>query len=132
MRSLQYDVEFRARARRTQGWGLGLPALASLLWVWFAALLLAPYTLESTNGDGEECEPRLFAQWGTANEGGRRTTCESERDWPELLGILGLSVPVAVVGTALYTGGSVSHRMSEHAAEVARLLEAEEAVRGRS
>ncbi|GGW25323.1 hypothetical protein [Streptomyces xantholiticus] len=45
----------------------------------------------------------------------------------ELLGVLGLSVPVAVVGTALYTSGSVSHRISEHAAEISRLSQSEDA-----
>lgn len=41
--------------------------------------------------------------------------CAAERDWPEALAVLGLSVPVALVGTALFTTGSVSRRMSGHA-----------------
>ncbi|QIP83816.1 hypothetical protein GLX30_06745 [Streptomyces sp. Tu 2975] len=125
MRSLQYDMAFRARAKRTQTWGFALLSVAALLWVWFGVLLLLPYTLDSKYGEGRECESRLLTEWGTANEGGEDATCESERDWPELLGVLGLSVPVAVVGTALYTSGSVGNRLSEHAAEVARLMDAE-------
>ncbi|MEU0082989.1 hypothetical protein [Streptomyces sp. NPDC006274] len=123
MRSLQYDMAFRARARRTQTWGFALLSAAAMLWVWFGALLLLPYTVERPYSDERECESRLLTDRGTANEGGD-DTCASERDWPELLAVLGLSVPVAVVGTALWTSGSVSHRLSEHAAEIARLSQA--------
>jgi hypothetical protein len=42
MRSLQYDMAFRARAKRTQTWGFGLLSVAALLWVWFGVLLLLP------------------------------------------------------------------------------------------
>ncbi|MDG9683003.1 hypothetical protein QC334_09660 [Streptomyces sp. DH18] len=35
-----------------------------------------------------------------------------ERDWPEALAVLGLSLPVSLVGTALFTTGQVSRRMS--------------------
>lgn len=106
--------------------------------MWFGVLLLLPYTLDGKYGkygkygEGKECESRLLTEWGTANEGGEDATCESERDWPELLGVLGLSVPVAVVGTALYTSGSVGYRLSEHAAEVARLMEAERPAKGKA
>ncbi|MBX9422017.1 MULTISPECIES: hypothetical protein [Streptomyces] len=47
--------------------------------------------------------------------------CVESRDWPALLALLGGSLPFAVVGGALYTSGAVSHRMSEHLAEVTRL-----------
>jgi hypothetical protein len=124
MRSLTYDIEFRERAKRAQSWGFGLLSVAALLWVWFAVLLLMPYEIEGKYGD-TECEARLFTDQSTANRGVRNgSKCTAERDWPELLGVIGLSVPVSVVGAALYTGGSVSNRMSEHAAEVARLNEA--------
>lgn len=126
MRALRYDLAFRARARRTQTWGFALLSAAALLWVWFGVLLLLPYTLERAYGEDRKCESRLLTDRGTADKGGD-DTCESERDWPELLGVLGLSVPVAVVGTALYISGSVSHRLSEHAAEVARLSQAQDA-----
>lgn len=120
-------MAFRARAKRTQTWGFGLLSVAALLWVWFGALLLFPYTLESGYGEERECESRLLTERGTANEGGEDMTCESERDWPELLAILGLSVPVAVVGTSLWTSGGNSHRMSEHVAEMARLSQSQDA-----
>ncbi|GAA2623370.1 hypothetical protein GCM10010307_08690 [Streptomyces vastus] len=42
-------------------------------------------------------------------------SCQNEHDWPEALAVLGLSVPVSVVGVALFTNGSVSLRISAHA-----------------
>ncbi|MGW3623109.1 hypothetical protein [Streptomyces sp. NPDC000880] len=123
MRSLTYDIQFRERAKRAQSWGFGLFSVAALLWVWFGVLLLTPYDVGYKSG----CEARLFTDRSTANEGAfsGSNTCTAERDWPELLGVLGLSVPVSVVGAVLYTSGSVSNRMSEHAAEIARLGEAD-------
>ncbi len=41
--------------------------------------------------------------------------CAAERDRPEAPAVLGVSIPVALVGTALVTTGSVSRRMSAHA-----------------
>ncbi|MFC9391984.1 hypothetical protein ACFTWS_02325 [Streptomyces sp. NPDC057027] len=117
MRSLPYDMDFRARARRTRAWGLGLLAVAVLLWIWLAVLLFTPY---ETDTYGRECTSR-FTSENLHNSGSR---CVNERDWPELLAVLGASVPVAVIGGVLYTSGSVSHRMAEHLAEVTRLNEA--------
>lgn len=122
MRSLMYDIDFRARAKRTRAWGFGLLSLAALLWVWFGVLLLTPYDA----GYRSNCEARLFTDRSTANEGAYagENRCTAERDWPELLGVLGLSVPVSVVGAVLFTSGSVGNRMAEHLAEVTRLTEA--------
>lgn len=75
--------------------------------------MFLPYTLDGKYGEGRECESRLLTEWGTANEGGEDATCESERDWPELLGVLSLSVPVAVGGNALWASGSAGNRLSE-------------------
>ncbi|MER8230932.1 hypothetical protein ACIRQY_00205 [Streptomyces sp. NPDC101490] len=112
MRSLPYDNAFRARARRTQGWGLGLLAVAALGWVWLAVLLLTPYGPE----DGGSPCPALLTSSFAHDE-----SCVEERDWPLLLGLAGGTLPFAVVGAVLWTTGSVSHRMSEHLAEVTRL-----------
>ncbi len=123
MRSLPYDIDFRRRAKNVQGWGVGLLAVASVLWVWSGVLLLTPYSVG--DDDDRDCEARLFTEYSTANEGSRNgSTCAAERDWPELLGVIGLSVPVSVVGAVLFTSGSVSNRMAEHLAEVTRLNEA--------
>lgn len=119
MRSLPYDINFRSRARRTQGWGVGLLALAGLMWIWLAVLIFAPYELEEGYGS-DECESR----WSSEYLHKSSSRCVNERDWPELLTVLGGSVPLAVVGAVLYTSGSVSHRMAEHLAEVTRLNEA--------
>ncbi|MFE0648344.1 hypothetical protein ACFVZH_07125 [Streptomyces sp. NPDC059534] len=111
MRSLALDNEFRARARRTQGWGVGLLAVAGLLWVWFGVLLLTPYE----PADGSNTCPTLLT-----SEYLHDKACEEARDWPELVGVIGASVPLAVIGAVLFTSGSVSHRMAEHLAEAPR------------
>ncbi|MEV5969485.1 hypothetical protein [Streptomyces sp. NPDC051921] len=118
MRSREYDLDFRAKARRTSAWGVGLLTVAALFWTWCALLLLTPYQVED-RPDGRstrECESRLSTEYGTANEGLQRGDwCQDERDWPEALLILGLSVPAAVAGTVLFTIGTLSGRMSAHA-----------------
>ncbi|MFF8606065.1 hypothetical protein ACF06X_09020 [Streptomyces sp. NPDC015346] len=117
MRSLAYDIDFRARARRTQGWGLGLLAVSGLLWIWFAVLLFMPYKAGESS---RECTSRFTSESLHNSD----SSCVAERDWPELMALLGVSVPFAVVGAVLHTSGSVSHRMAEHLAEVTRLNEA--------
>ncbi|MET8938386.1 hypothetical protein [Streptomyces rubiginosohelvolus] len=116
MRSREYDLEFRDQAARIRTWGIGLLVLAGLLWGWCAYLLTTEYTIETRTGFEKECAARLFTDRGTANEGVYAGDyCADERDWPEALVVLGLSIPVALVGTALFTTGSVSRRMSGHA-----------------
>jgi hypothetical protein len=117
MRSREYDLDFRDRSGLIRGWGIGLLALAGLLWAWCAVLVLTPYEVERKPDDQypRECESRLFTDRGTANDGLQRYDyCGNERDWPEALAVLGLSVPVSVVGVALFTTGAVSRRMSAH------------------
>ncbi|MGQ4729887.1 MULTISPECIES: hypothetical protein [Streptomyces] len=116
MRSRDYDLEFRERAARIRDWGTILLVVAGLLWGWCAVLLMTEYEVETRGGSTRECAARLFTEGGTANEGVYAGDyCAAERDWPEALAVLGLSVPVALVGTALFTTGSVSRRMSGHA-----------------
>ncbi|MFB8379431.1 hypothetical protein [Streptomyces rubiginosohelvolus] len=116
MRSRDYDLEFREQAARIRTWGVGLLVLAGLLWGWCAYLLMTEYTIETRTGFEKECAARLFTDRGTANEGVYAGDyCADERDWPEALVVLGLSIPVSLVGTALVTTGSVSRRMSGHA-----------------
>ncbi|MFC8260746.1 hypothetical protein ACFUNF_24825 [Streptomyces sp. NPDC057291] len=101
-----------------RAWGIGLLAVAALQWTWCALLLLTPYEVDEKPGDRypAECESRLLTERGTANNGLQRGDwCQDERDWPEALAVLGLSVPVSVAGVALFTSGSVSRRMSAHA-----------------
>ncbi|MEV1053336.1 hypothetical protein [Streptomyces sp. NPDC049887] len=118
MRSREYDLDFRDRAARIRAWGIGLLAVAALQWAWCALLLLTPYTVDEEPDDQHpaRCESRLLTEDGTANGGLRRGyRCQNERDWPEALAVLGLSVPVSVAGVGLFTSGSVSRRMSAHA-----------------
>ncbi|MGW7268423.1 hypothetical protein [Streptomyces sp. NPDC054842] len=117
MRSREYDLDFRDRCGRIRAWGIGLLALAGLLWAWCAVLVLTPYEVDRKPDDRSplECESRLFTDRGTANDGLRAYDyCQNERDWPEALAVLGLSVPVSVVGVGLFTAGTVSRRMSAH------------------
>ncbi|MFH9263884.1 hypothetical protein ACH4KN_06410 [Streptomyces sp. NPDC017546] len=115
MRSREYDLEFRERSTRIRDAGAGLLVLSALLWGWCAILLLTDYEVETRNGHTDECAARLFTEGGTANEGAwRGDWCADERDWPEALAVLGLSLPVSLVGTALFTTGQVSRRMSGH------------------
>ncbi|MEV0008495.1 hypothetical protein [Streptomyces sp. NPDC047973] len=117
MRSREFDLDFRHRAGKTRNWGLALLALATLLWAWCAVLILLPYEVDRKPDDQypAECESRLFTDRGTANEGrGQGVYCADERDWPEALAVLGLSLPVSLAGVALFTVGTVSRRMSGH------------------
>ncbi|MGW6144522.1 hypothetical protein ACWFRM_39400 [Streptomyces sp. NPDC055144] len=117
-RSREYDLDFRDRASRIRAWGVGLLALAALLWTWCAVLLFLPYQVDEESGDRypSECEARLLTERGTANEGLQNGDwCQDERDWPEALAVLGLSMPVSAAGVALFTSGSLSRRMSAHA-----------------
>ncbi|WP_406865120.1 hypothetical protein ABZO31_33580 [Streptomyces sp. HUAS MG47] len=117
MRSRDYDLDFRDRARRIRAWGIGLLALAALLWTWCLLLLLTPYEVDRKPDDRhpEACESRLFTERGTANDGlYRHDWCQNERDWPEALAVLGLSLPATAAGVALFTIGTVTRAMSAH------------------
>ncbi|MFH9753341.1 hypothetical protein [Streptomyces griseus] len=115
MRSREYDLEFRERAARTRDWGVGLLFVGALLWGWCAVLLLTDYEVETRGSNTKECAARLFTEGGTANDGvWAGDYCTDERDWPEALAVLGLSIPVSLVGTALATTGHVSRRLSGH------------------
>ncbi|MGC9377896.1 hypothetical protein [Streptomyces sp. MH13] len=117
-------MRFRERSRRTTSFGLGLLAVAAVLWVWCGVLLTTPYEVDRAYATNPvECESRLFTDDGTANEGPSKDPCGDERDWPEALALLGLSVPVSVGGAVLLTYGLIGVRVSEHAAELARLHE---------
>ncbi|MEU3730831.1 hypothetical protein AB0E81_15620 [Streptomyces sp. NPDC033538] len=119
-----FDMRFRERGRRTRSIGFGLLAVASVLWVWCGVLLATPYEIEREYSTSPtECESRLFTDDGTANEGPAKDPCGDERDWPEALTLLGLSVPLSVAGAVLLTYGLIGVRVSEHAAELARLQE---------
>ncbi|WP_351225852.1 hypothetical protein [Streptomyces sp. NPDC002133] len=123
---LLYDRDFREQAGRAKLWGAVLLGVAGLLWVWFAVLLFTPYQFDDGYSDPVNCDSPFFTDRSDANAAAAEgSSCVAERDWPELLAVLGGSVPFAVTGTVLYTTGAVSKRISEHAAEIARLKEAD-------
>ncbi|GAA3389296.1 hypothetical protein [Streptomyces roseoviridis] len=92
----------RARAVRTQGWGLCLLTVAALLWVWCAVLLLTPYETDR----GNDCGTLLSGDYH------HDEPCYESRDWPELLGLLAASVPFAVAGAAVHARGALTHRLA--------------------
>ncbi|MEW2085758.1 hypothetical protein [Streptomyces sp. NPDC005283] len=118
--TMEYFDESSARLRK---WGVVLLAATGALWLWFAVLLYTPYTTDQARGGPADCDSRFFTDRREANElaasGGR---CEAERDWPELLAVLGASIPTAIAGTALFTTGMTSIRMNRHVSEVVRAI----------
>ncbi|WP_431042415.1 hypothetical protein ACQUSR_11180 [Streptomyces sp. P1-3] len=101
----EYDEEFRRRAERKMAWGRGLFFVTGALWVWFAYLLMMPY---ETDGPGSiECESVLFGDEPLDG-------CPEARPWSEMLGLLAVSLPVAIAGAGLYVTGHVTQTMSSY------------------
>jgi hypothetical protein len=89
----------RERFLRTKNLGVGLIFIAAVLWLWCGALLTMSYDVDHEFSNySMKCEARLFTDESTANDG--RNPCADERDWPEALALLGLSVPISVTGAA--------------------------------
>lgn len=107
------------RAKNAEAWGFLLMVAGVALWAWFALAMLLPY-----DAGGTSCESRLFTDAPTAHASSNYgDSCPAQRDWPKMLGILGLSVPVCVAGAALHTSGKAAQRLDAHAAEIAHLKE---------
>ncbi|MFF5503705.1 hypothetical protein [Streptomyces roseolus] len=90
------------RARRSQGRGLLLLAVAGLLWGCFAVLLVTPY------GDDGECPALVTSAYAHDDD------CVESRDWPLMTLLLGGSVPFAALGAAVYASASTERRVAEH------------------
>ncbi|MBT2406627.1 MULTISPECIES: hypothetical protein [unclassified Streptomyces] len=127
--ALIYDKAFRDRADRRQTWGVFLLLVALGIWLWVAYQLLAPFSISGTSHD-LDCGSRVFYD---AGESGRKSyaeaegqRCAAERDLADPLALLLLALPFAVGGAFQYASGTFALRMSEHAAEVARLEAARE------
>ncbi|WP_149180472.1 hypothetical protein [Streptomyces sp. TRM49041] len=114
-------MKFRARYEHIHGWGLFLLFVAAVLWFWFAVLLFLPYSIEGSYGTSTTCESRFSVEDLDRD----RLICVDERNWPELLAVLGSSVPVSVVGACLYAVGKTNVQMSEHAESLARRIKAD-------
>ncbi|GAA3129011.1 hypothetical protein ACFQ0X_09815 [Streptomyces rectiviolaceus] len=114
-----FEQDFAASAQKRRNWGGALFFVAGIIWIVLAWQLMAPFS----DGDDEysssrKCQSVLFYE-GDAPTWAESTwdDCRAQRRWPELLGWLGLSVPLSVVGAVLYTSGSTSLRMREYMAE---------------
>ncbi|MFF9350995.1 hypothetical protein [Streptomyces sp. NPDC014734] len=116
---------FDARAGKLTGWGLGLLAVATGLLIWVGYLLLAPYSVHHY-GNTLECESPVAGS--SPND---RSRCGREREWPELMLILALSVPPAVAGTALVVSGHTRKQTSAHVFQVLEFMASEERARAK-
>lgn len=115
-----FEQEFAAGAQKRRNWGGALLFVAGIIWIVLAYQLMAPfhYGDREDSSSNNKCQSVLFYEgddltWQEATWDG----CRAERRWPEMLGWLGLSVPLSVVGAVLYTSGSTSLRMREYLAE---------------
>ncbi|MET8172190.1 hypothetical protein [Streptomyces clavifer] len=105
MRSREFGLDFRDKATKTRTWGVVLLSLAAVLRAWCAVLLATSYQADRKPDDTypDDCESRLF--W----------------DWPEVLTVLGTSVPVSVAGGTLFAMGTVSRRISSYGRAIREL-----------
>ncbi|WP_409060475.1 hypothetical protein [Streptomyces sp. SYP-A7185] len=114
-----FEQEFATSAQRRRAWGGALLGVSCLIWCVLAYQLLMPFgDGDDEYSDGRECQSMVFYEgedptWAEATW----DDCRAQRRWPEMLGWLGLSVPLSVGGAVLYTSGSTSLRMREYMAE---------------
>ncbi|MEU7022868.1 hypothetical protein ABZ990_19720 [Streptomyces sp. NPDC046203] len=104
-------VTLRDRSQSTMGAGIFLLVLAGLLWAWCALLLLVPYTGSGSKMSAPDCEALIGAPYEQLHAPYGRGACVEERDWPELLGILALSLPFATAGGMTYARGAATRRI---------------------
>ncbi|MCJ1680194.1 hypothetical protein MTF65_23210 [Streptomyces sp. APSN-46.1] len=125
------ETDFRVRAVRQQRWGIGLIAVASLIWLWVAFQLVFAFTIDRDGRRDRECESRAFYAFGVddrykqsyyESEG---DACEAVRDLAPMLAWVLLSVPVGGVGLFQLTAATTRLQMIGHVAETARLTESE-------
>jgi hypothetical protein len=102
-------VKLRDRSQAAMGGGIGLLVVAGLLWSWFALLFLTPYVTDTSRGYAEQCKAPIDAP--SAQLHPDRSGCAKERDWPQLLGILALSLPFATAGALTYGRGAATFRI---------------------
>lgn len=117
MHPLAVEQNFRMRADRLRGWGIGVLVCASLFWIYAAFQVFTPY--DSTY-NAVDCpapvnsEPRDIYFENASSAHDRALQCASDRNWPRPLAALVLSVPLTAIGTALLTVATVSVRLRQH------------------
>ncbi|MFJ8938610.1 hypothetical protein ACIRL0_23280 [Streptomyces sp. NPDC102365] len=122
MHPMAIEQNFRIRAGRLQSWGIGVLIFASLFWIYAAWQVFTPY--ESTYNkvdcpapfNSDRRDLHFDDSPGYAHR--EALQCASDRDWPEPLAALVMSVPLSAVGSALLTAGTVSVRLRVHDSEV--------------
>ncbi|MEU5520581.1 hypothetical protein ABZ759_07715 [Streptomyces sp. NPDC047860] len=124
MRRVGFTFEYFAESsKRLRTWGMVLLGVSGGLWIWFAVLLFTPYTADQARGNSAPCESPFFTDRRDANVlAAEGSPCVAERDWPELLAVLGASMPTTIAGTAVLTAGSISIRLNRHMSEVVDAL----------
>jgi hypothetical protein len=114
-----FEQKFARSAEIRRNWGGVLIAAAGAIWVMLAWQLLMPFGDRSEgSAGGRECESMVFYKGDDPTwQDDTWDDCRAERRWPEMLGWLGLSVPLSVGGATLYTSGATSLRLREYMAE---------------
>ncbi|MFS8198453.1 hypothetical protein ACLVWQ_07155 [Streptomyces sp. CWNU-52B] len=127
---LVIEQNFQVRAGRLQGWGIALLLFASLFWIYAAWQVFTPF--DSTY-NAVDCPAPFNSErrdvYFDDSDGAHANAlqCASDRDWPEPLAALVVSVPLSATGSALLTAGAVSVRLRRHDAEVLRAQDAGQA-----
>ncbi|MEU3446228.1 hypothetical protein AB0H29_03205 [Streptomyces thermolilacinus] len=102
-----HDGPERRRARRAEAWSIAWTVLSLALWLWLAFLMLADYGPESY-GDRPVCRSPL----ADPSPGDSRCA-DSLRQWPALLGILGLTTLATVTAAATKVYAKVLFHLAE-------------------
>ncbi|MFF1695937.1 hypothetical protein ACFVXC_20275 [Streptomyces sp. NPDC058257] len=123
MHPLAVEQNFRTRAGRLQSWGIGLLACALLLWLYAAWQLFTSY--ESTYNKIDcpapvNSEPRDLYFEDSNDAYNDAAQCASDRNWPQPLAALVVSLPLTAMGSVLFTAGTVSIRLRHHHDELER------------
>ncbi|MEU9618492.1 MULTISPECIES: hypothetical protein [unclassified Streptomyces] len=100
---------FHHHSALMQTWGAVLLIAACALWIWLGFLL--------ADQQGTYCY--------------RASPCEVATEVPKQLTVLGASVPLSVLGTALLVGGSVRRQTSAHVFQVIEMQKSEERERAK-
>lgn len=120
MHPLALEQEFTSRSGRLRAWGVGLLAVAGLLWVYAAWSVFTPYTDHHWD---KGCTAPAFADRKDLYvddglpDGDRQDhleRCAASRDWPGPVSALVLSTPLGVGGALLFAVGATAVRLREH------------------
>lgn len=114
-----FEQKFTVAAEKRRIGGAVLFLGAAVIWAVLAWQLMVPFSDgDDDSSSSRECQSVLFYEGDAPTwQDSTWEDCRAQRRWPEMLGWLGLSVPLSVVGAVLYTAGSTSLRMREYMAE---------------